>query len=187
MRWNNDDSECLKTMRDNGWEVEEIATEMGFSVGTIENWIRKCNLVKFRKWSKDEDIQLETLVLDGKSNTICSDIMDRSVDAIRNRKVILGLIEDKLITYSQKADKPTKVYLIDFGNFYKVGTTQQTISQRFGRKYPKYEVIFFIETTLEEALKIEKEWLNNVKHLKFVPTTFPEEGRGFTECFKFEA
>lgn len=89
--------------------------------------------------------------------------------------------------YSQKPDKLTKVYLIEFEGFYKVGTTQQSITQRFGNRYPKYEVIFYIEVSLTEALKIEKEWLNNVKHLKFVPTTFPEEGRGFTECFKFEA
>lgn len=202
MRWNNDDTECLKAMREDGWEVKDIAEEMGYSKSTIEYWIRKLNLLVHKKWTDDEDSLMIYLVTQGYNNTECCEILGRSMDNVKHRKMLLNLTKkyltytriekrevsaDSSYRYSQKPDKLTKVYLIEFEGFYKVGTTQQSITQRFGNRYPKYEVIFYIEVSLTEALKIEKEWLNNVKHLKFVPTTFPEEGRGFTECFKFEA
>lgn len=51
-------------------------------------------------------------------------------------------------------------------------------------KHPPYEIILYLEFgTLKEALKLEKLWLSNVEHLKFIPDNFPKEGRGKTECF----
>lgn len=87
--------------------------------------------------------------------------------------------------YSMKEGIPTKVYLIEFDGFYKVGITQQSIKDRFHGGYPNYEVLMCIETTLEEARIIEKQWLESVKDFKFIATESPAEGRGTTECFKF--
>jgi len=243
--WTQDDLECLKAMREAGWEVKDISKEMGYSVSTLEAYIRSNNLFKNKKWTIEDDKKLIDLTEEGLNSRECSEELGRSIDSIKTRRVHLGItvkhvyckewtqeecaylmesnedantcantlgrkryeiyrqrkilgitrsyissgdyvgkVESVNNTYSQKADKPTKVYLIDFGDFYKVGTTQQTINQRFGGRYPKYSVVFFIETTLEEARGIEKQWLENVKHLKYVPDCFPVEGRGFTECFK---
>lgn len=88
-------------------------------------------------------------------------------------------------TYSQKVEVPCKVYLLDFGDFYKIGITQQTLSQRFGGRYPPYTVILTLEMSLAEAKALEKQWLNTVKPYQFIPDCFPAEGRGFTECFKY--
>lgn len=88
--------------------------------------------------------------------------------------------------FCQKEDKPTKVYLLDFGDFYKVGITQQTIKQRFSGKYPPYTVLLSLEMSLAEAKELERQWLKVVKPYQFIPSNFPAEGRGFTECFKFE-
>lgn len=83
-----------------------------------------------------------------------------------------------------KADRPTKVYLVEFDGFYKIGITQQTVKQRLGGRYPQYELVLELEfDNLESAKEIEKTWLDTVKPFKIVPTNFPAEGRGFTECF----
>lgn len=86
----------------------------------------------------------------------------------------------------QSPDRSTLVYLLDFGDFYKVGITQQSIKQRF-TGYPEYDIIAYKSTSLEEAKSIEKAVLNLVAEYKFIPNTFPTEGRGFTECFKASA
>lgn len=86
----------------------------------------------------------------------------------------------------QSPDRGTLVYLLDFGDFYKVGITQQSIKQRF-TGYPEYDIIAYKSTSLEEAKSIEKAVLNLVAEYKFIPNTFPTEGRGFTECFKASA
>lgn len=86
-----------------------------------------------------------------------------------------------------KADTLTRMYLVKFEEgYYKLGITQQSIKQRLGGRYPKYEIIWDIEyDTLASAREAEKECLEYVKPYKYVPTNFPIEGRGFTECFKF--
>ena len=89
------------------------------------------------------------------------------------------------LKYSQKPDKPTKVYLVEFDGFYKIGITQQTINQRLGGRYPPYKVVLTLEfEDLRSAKQVEQNWLKAVADYKFVPDNFPEEGRGFTECFK---
>jgi hypothetical protein len=196
MRWTKEDTECLMAMRDAGWRVQDIVREMGFSDSTIEYHLKKNNLLKNKKWADDEDKNLIELTYAGKSIKECADTLGRSIDNIKHRRMHLKItheqkrlgitptVADASYTYSQKPDKLTKVYLIDFGDFYKVGTTQQMIHERFGAKYPKYEVVFYIETTLQEAKQLESAWLANVKHLQYTPDCFPKEGRGYTECFK---
>lgn len=80
----------------------------------------------------------------------------------------------------------TTVYLLDFGDFYKIGITQQPLNKRFGPKYPPFQVILTLETSLMEARLIEKQWLEAVKEYKYIPDTFPQEGGGHTECFKLD-
>lgn len=85
-----------------------------------------------------------------------------------------------------KTNKPTKVYLVEFEGFYKIGITQQTVKQRLGGRYPAYKIILELEfDTLAEAKQIEKAWLEAVKPYKYTPNNFPAEGRGATECFVF--
>lgn len=78
--------------------------------------------------------------------------------------------------------KSTLVYLLEFDGFYKVGITQQSIKERF-LGYPKYEVILTLNCSLEEARKIEREWLANTQPYRFYGTGFPR-CNGATECFK---
>jgi len=204
MRWADEDTECLITLRNNNWQVKDIAEEMGFSKSTIEYRIRKLDLFVNKKWTAEEDAKLIELTSSGAWIKECSIILGRSEDTIKSRKVKLKVTNQKNIRsipyikpiktirekdsykYSQKPDKLTKLYLIEFDGFYKIGTTQQSMNQRFGGRYPSYEVVLILEMALEEALRMESAWLNNVKDYKYVPDCFPKEGRGYTECFKFE-
>jgi Homing endonuclease associated repeat len=86
---------------------------------------------------------------------------------------------------SMKANLPTRVYLVEFDGFYKIGITQQKINERLHGAYPKFEVLLELEMTLVEAKVLEAKWLKEVKTLQYIPTNFPAEGRGFTECFKY--
>ncbi len=195
MRWTDEDTSCLISMREEGWQVQEIANEMGYSKSTIEYKLNKLKLLKNKKWTAEEDALVTELTMQGYSIAECAKQLNRSIDNIKHRRVHLKITrvvvpkipstEENTYKYSQKPDRLTKVYLIDFGTFYKIGTTQQTITQRFGGRYLPYEVVMIVETSLEEALLLEAKWLKNVKEFKYVPDCFPVEGRGFTECFKF--
>ena len=76
----------------------------------------------------------------------------------------------------------TTLYLIDFGEFYKVGITQQSIKQRFYGVNIEYTVLDYLDTTLREAKELEKAILQNVKPIAYRPTELKNNGR--TECFK---
>lgn len=71
-----------------------------------------------------------------------------------------------ITTATHLEDKPTIVYLVEFDGFYKIGMTQQTVDQRLGKRYGPYEILLQITTSYEEAVKLEKQWLNNVKKKK---------------------
>jgi len=79
-------------------------------------------------------------------------------------------------------DKPTTLYLLDFGEFKKVGITQRELKQRFTGA-PAYTVLDTVTTTLEQAVEFETAVLNTVKSRQFVPADLYFERRGKTECF----
>lgn len=75
-------------------------------------------------------------------------------------------------------DKLTTLYLVSFGQFYKIGITQRTVSDRL-RGFPKYEVLGELELEFNEAWEIERELLKIVEPYK-VHGNLPN---GNTECF----
>lgn len=86
--------------------------------------------------------------------------------------------------FSLVEDKETLVYLVEFGSYYKVGITQQSLESRFGG-YPDYEIVLTLNCkSLKEAKAIESEWLHNVNKLTYYAPDFPRNN-GSTECFKF--
>ena len=78
----------------------------------------------------------------------------------------------------------TTVYLVDFGECYKIGITQQSLDDRLAG-YPDYSVVFTLDSlSLSEAKLVEKSWLENVKEFKVFAKNFPRN-RGYSECFKY--
>ena len=76
--------------------------------------------------------------------------------------------------------KPTTLYLLDFGEFYKVGITQRELKKRFSGA-PKYEIIDLYCSDLDHIAALEKEILSKVKKIQPEDPWFYRRGK--TECF----
>lgn len=78
----------------------------------------------------------------------------------------------------------TIVYYVDFGNYKKIGITQQKLKERL-RKFPPHTIIDTFETDLEFALDIEREIKAKIVPVKLTDPKL--EGQGKTECFYSQA
>lgn len=81
------------------------------------------------------------------------------------------------------SSRPTILYFLDFGEFQKIGITQQQIKSRFAGA-PPYTILDFVETDLDNAIYLEKELKKVVK--QYIPEHPWFERNGKTECFKSE-
>lgn len=76
-------------------------------------------------------------------------------------------------------NKLTNLYLVDFGQFYKIGITQRTVEERL-RGFPEYKILGVLELDFDEAWEIERELLKTVEPYKI----YGNLPNGNTECFK---
>lgn len=206
-KWTEEDHELIKIMSEAGYTAREIATELDCSENTIKHKkvvlgiSTRANSYKSKdcggssglppqytkeqliKWMQEAPLHTYDYFNSKESSVPSATTYRRYFGSWQAALEAAGIQPNKS---SMDCTRPTKVYLVDFGDFYKVGITQQTLKQRFKNNYPKYEVVLEIDTTYEEAKAIEKQWLEAVKQFKYIPDSFPIEGRGFTECFKFE-
>ena len=135
---------------------------------------------KTYNWTSDE---LESLVYLSKECTL-EELMEvfphRSRESIRLKIHRLGL--ERLP--SKKGGSllegiPTTLYLVNFGEFFKVGITQQSIKRRLGN-YPPYSIVWQLDNLpLGRAKDLEIEILEQVD--LFMPDNWLS---GKTECFK---
>lgn len=196
--WGYEDKECVRLLSAEGMSARDIEKETGIPLGTIHGWRRSWGITTKNKY--DElykgtvgEVQERLIKIMQEAPVVTYTYFnskDSGTPAATTYRKYFGSWDNALsaagITNSctMKPGKPTRIYLVEFEGFYKIGITQQTVHERLGGRYPPYKVIIDIETTLEEAKNIEKDWLKTVKPFQFIPTTFPSEGRGFTECFK---
>jgi predicted transcriptional regulator len=80
------------------------------------------------------------------------------------------------------SDRVTRVYLLRFETFYKIGVTQQQVKSRFSGA-PEYEVLDILETDLDNAVYLEKELKKAIKPFQYVVEHPWFERNGKTECF----
>lgn len=199
--WDNDTIEFMRACLEQNWTAKELATELGCSEDTIKKkkvQLGLSGIVKrgarndwgVKKYSDDELLDiLKTsenktyayFTRGGKGLPAAATYVNR-FGSWGNALLLAGLPANRC---TMLRDKATKVYLVDFGDFYKIGVTQQALGDRFSG-YPKYDIVLLLEyDNLCDALAKEKEWLLNVSQFAYVPNTFPKEGRGFTECFRY--
>lgn len=196
--WNTEDKECAKLFSEQGLSAREISNEMSIPENTIKYW-RKAWGHSSKNTSPDlykgtiEEIRARLIDIMHAAPIVTYTYFnskDSGTPAATTYRKYFGSWEAALEaagivnTSTLNRDKPTTVYLVEFDGFYKIGITQQTVHQRLGGRYPKYEIVMQVTTTLEEAKALERKWLDAVKHTQYVPEDFPIEGRGFTECFK---
>lgn len=193
-QWTEEEDQFIAVCTNQGWTAKEIATELDRSTSSV---IARRNRLGLKgatgcpkKYTKEELIRLMKSApivtydyFNSKESGLPSATIYRSYFGSWSAALEAAGIEQA--NSVMKMDKPTKVYLVEFDGFYKVGITQQTIKQRLGGRYPDYRIVLELEfNNLREAKEVENSWLEAVKSYKFIPSNFPSEGRGFTECFK---
>lgn len=146
--------------------VANIVTRL-IQEGVLET---KVGTVKY--WTEEEEKQLEELLAANLSHRSIAQILGRSPPAVANHASRLGLS-------SKLSFSGTKVYLVKFDGFYKIGITNHSVEQRLA-KFPPYKIIEVLDFPSREiALKVEKYLLDRVD--RFEPDNLPN---GHTECFK---
>ena len=199
--WDTDTIKFMRTCLEQNWTAKELAVELGCSEDTIKKkkvQLGLSGIVKrgarnnwgVKKYTDEELLEIlrtsenktyAYFTRGGKGLPAAATYVNR-FGSWGNTLKLAGLPPNKC---TMLQDRRTKVYLLDFGDFYKIGITQQSLCDRFAG-YPEYSIIVLLEyDNLVDAVTKEKEWLNNVSQYAYVPESFPKEGRGFTECFKY--
>lgn len=199
MLWSEEDKEFVKLLFIEGYTNKEASNESGIPESTIKIWKAKWNLT-VPKPNKDVyngtvgEVQSRLIKIMQEAPEVSYTYFNSKnsgVPAATTYRKYFGSWENALkaagiaTSSNIKIDKPTHIYIVEFGDFYKIGITQQEIHERLGKRYPKYTVLLDIVTSYSEAKEIESKWLKVVKPFQFIPSNFPIEGRGFTECFKY--
>jgi hypothetical protein len=204
--WTDEDKEVVKALLLEGLTSEQVSAETEIPKGTINGWkskwqIRHKNSYKELYKGTVAEVQAKLIELmksapevgyayfnSADSNVPPATTYRKYFGSWSNALAAAGITSNSSTSkksFSQKETKETVVYLVKFDEFYKIGTTQQTISQRLGGRYPSYTIVTTKSfPTLLQAKEVEKSILSLVKDCKYIPTNFPAEGRGFTECFK---
>lgn len=203
--WAIEEEELLRLFVQEGMNSVQIANELDSTEYQVYKKRKLMGLVnskvKTKKYSNlyagsDDEIRIKLIDLMRSAPRVSTDYFnskESDVPVAATYKKYFGSWDNALLAAgiskskcSLKEHLDTTVYLVDFGDFYKIGITQQSIQRRLDRRYPPYEVILQIVTSLKEAKELESTWLLNVEKYKYRPSNFPSEGRGYTECFKVD-
>lgn len=151
------------------------------SIPTIRTKARSLGLInKEYNWTKEEVEALSCFCMEHTTDELMELFPGRTRQSIKLKLLRLGLSCLPSKSGGSLIDgKPTTLYLINFGEYYKVGITQQSLKQRL-KSYPPYKVEWVLEgLDLEKAKELEIDILEQVD-------LFSPEGwtSGRTECFK---
>lgn len=182
--WTIEEEQTVKSMREAGADFYEIAQELNRTEESIKTrWKRlraREGKISHTGWSEEEiatlyePLSYEELVKKlGRSK--------RSIQSVCEK---LGISKRYPGTHNSIGTMTrgltTLLYLVDFGNFKKVGVTQVGIKERL-KQDGKYTVLDYCELDLDAAIETEKEILKNMR-------PYLVEGsvrRGFKECFDY--
>jgi biotin operon repressor len=185
--WTPEEELTLIEMRTNNMPYSKIADKLGRSLEAVKSRGKRLkargsidggNQGNF-SWTDDEVAKLyENLDYDE-----LAEALGKSRRSVESKCQKLG-ISKRFSNFSSGTmypDKPALLYLVDFGEFKKVGVTQVQLSERF-KQDGDFTILDTCTMSLEDALETEKEILKNMRDFKVVG----EIRRGFSECFKFD-
>lgn len=207
-KYTDEDKELVRLLLEQGMNIYEVSAETDVPTGTVQGWKSKWGIKRkngYKELYKGTvgEVQERLIKLMQEAPEISYNYFNSKESnvppATAYRKYFgswtaaldaAGVTSTKTEGYkvgtsTQRHDKLTTLYLVEFEDFYKIGITQQTVHQRLGGRYPVYTIRYTKEyPTLHEAKREETRLLELVKYNKYIPTNFPAEGRGFTECFQ---
>lgn len=182
--WTPEEEKLLIEGKLNKVPLAEIAIQLGRSLEAVRTRSKRVNhqLGTAKKnliWEDDEILLLyEDLDYDE-----LEAILPYTKRAIKSQCEKRGIPKrfGKISTGTMYLDKPTTLYLVDFGEFKKVGVTQVSLEERF-KQDDKFIVLDTIELSLDEALEFENQILKNMRPYRVIGTV----RRGFNECFIYD-
>ena len=184
--WSKEEEDLLANNMDLSYK--EIASMLGRTEGSVATKAKRMGLARvFHGNFTDE--QLLAVVRKYRSRDalkyskelITAKMVEHRFGGWKEALRIAGLDQNEC---SLLPNKDTILYLVDFGEFKKVGITQRTIKDRFRDGYINYKILDFVTfSSLEDALDAEREILSNMEKYKYIPEDF---NNGKTECFKFD-
>lgn len=198
MRWAQEDKDLVKLLLLEGYTNKEAASESGVPENTVKTWKAGWKISSRASYKElyegtVQEVQDRLIKIMQEAPRVSYTYFnskDSSVPSATVYRKYFGSWDNALsaagITNSciMKPDKLTHVYLVEFDGFYKIGITQQEVHDRLGGRYPEYTILIDLVLPFLEAKALEAQWLKEVKPYQYIPTNFPAEGRGFTECFK---
>lgn len=182
--WSEQDTKFLINNKDK-YTLEELATKLNRSVSAIQVKLTRLSdslVDKRRTWSEEE---LEAMICFSGEHTIkeLTELFPgKSKESISHflRKHNLSYKPGKLGGCMQEG-KPTTLYLVNFGKFFKLGITQQTLTKRL-KAYPQYTIEWEIsDITLEKAKELRSDILKDME--LFTPDNWINNN---IECFYSE-
>lgn len=182
--WTTEEEKLLIQGKLNKVPLAEIAIQLGRSLEAVRTRSKRVNhqigtSKKSLIWNEDEisllyeDLDYDELesLLPYTRRAIKSQCEKRGI----NKR--FGMISSG----TMYPDKPTILYLVDFGRFKKIGVTQVSLEERF-KQDGKFTVLDTIELSLDEALEFERIILKNMRPYRTVGSV----RRGFNECFIYD-
>jgi hypothetical protein len=184
-RWDTSEESRLLELRKQGKTFAEIAVELDRSLEAIKTRSKrlgarglKNNAAGNSSWTNDELELLRNNL--HKSYKKLSVLLGRSEKSISSKVQKLGWSKSSILSGMGTLDleRPAILYLADFGEYKKVGVTQD-LEERF--EHSRYIILDQVEyDDPRDALDCEREILENMWEFRVIGAIH----RGSTECFK---
>lgn len=191
VRWTPEEHELLYLLKSEGMKWSEIAKRIGRSLESCKTHYKRgygFPVLGYNDWSEERLLELVQKYKNKQLLNYCRDEGEPSAIVIERRfgswskaMELAGVVSNKgnLIL-----DKKTLLYLIDFGEFKKIGITQRSLELRFsGFDFKILDLVEYDE--LIPAWETEQELLKILKPWRYKPIELI--GNGATECFKLDS
>lgn len=204
VKWTNEEDEVLKNLKNSGASYIEISKILSRTQDSIKSRLSKLSArgdIKLKnhprstfatKPLKDKifwtDEQLLELVRKYKTQDNLNynrEDWEVSAPVIHKRfgswseALILAGMESNLGGWDKSRE--TWVYLVDFGEFKKIGITQRSIHERFSG-FPEYKILDSVLLNFNEAWELERELIKAIEPYKVIGNL----PNGNTECFDYD-
>lgn len=190
VKWTPEEHEVLYYLKSQGLKWSEIASQIGRTLESCKTHYKRgygFPILGYNDWSDDK---LLDLVRKYKGKNVINykrDAGEPSAGVIERRfgswSEAMKLAGVPVNSGNLDLNKETSLYLIDFGEFKKIGITQRTVEERFPHldfkllDLVKYDELIPAWETEQELLEILRPW-------QFVAEELI--GNGATECFKLD-
>jgi len=174
-KWTKQDLKILAFGVSEGWTRSDISkmlkrTEAATSAKALKEGLLSKNKVRKTYEQYSNEIPKEFKVLEPYKNNRTSILHQHTCGhtwKVRPSHILRGSGCPKCTKHGFNPGKPAIAYLIHFYalGIYKIGITNRSVEARFKSEPQPYEILMVRRFEKgEEALNIEREWLDNLKH-----------------------